>query len=211
MNLKWNFGVNFLLVSLTQNDKVDFWFDLRLTSWWKCLRVFAVAAFQATWLLCVAHSACSDNVDFHFVRKLKMTMSCRLCKWIFLLRLRLATHWVAFFAKGSIWQSPRHHYATKTPFARHCERAKRAWQSTNLRKFNPMDCHEFARSRFANSRNDENSLSYFAISCHTERSEVSICKALKIEKVCESKVQKPKTKRKKSYFFKTFKFFMFFT
>lgn len=28
------------------------------------------------------------------------------------------------------------------------------------RKFNPMDCHEFARLCFANSRNDENSLSY---------------------------------------------------
>ena len=39
-------------------------------------------------------------------------------------------------------------------FVRHCERAKRAWQSTNLNANLPLDCHEFARLRFANSRND---------------------------------------------------------
>ena len=40
-------------------------------------------------------------------------------------------------------------------FVRHCERAKRAWQSMNLNANLPLDCHEFARLRFANSRNDK--------------------------------------------------------
>ena len=65
--------------------------------------------------------------------------------------------------------------------------AKMAWQSINLNTNLPLDCHEFARSRFANSRNDEflvilinsfvltQSLSYRLVSCHTEAlAEVSI-------------------------------------
>ena len=40
-------------------------------------------------------------------------------------------------------------------FVRHCERAKRAWHSINLNANLPLDCHKFARSRFANSRNDK--------------------------------------------------------
>ena len=48
------------------------------------------------------------------------------------------------------------HCSTKMLFTRHCERAiRRAWQSTNLNANLPLDCHEFARSRFANSRNDK--------------------------------------------------------
>ena len=44
----------------------------------------------------------------------------------------------------------------------------------NLNANLPLDCHEFAHSRFANSRNDKIpchtnlSLLYFAISCHPE-------------------------------------------
>ena len=50
----------------------------------------------------------------------------------------------------------RHYKMTKCVFfVRHCERAKRAWQSMNLNANSPLDCHEFARSRFANSRNDK--------------------------------------------------------
>ena len=33
--------------------------------------------------------------------------------------------------------------------------AKTAWQSINLNANLPLDCHEFARLRFANSRNDK--------------------------------------------------------
>ena len=50
----------------------------------------------------------------------------------------------------------RHYKMTKCVFfVRHCERARRAWQSTNLNANLPLDCHEFARLRFANSRNDK--------------------------------------------------------
>ena len=55
-----------------------------------------------------------------------------------------------------------------TRVRRHCEIAKcvfcpslravfskTAWQSINLNANLPLDCHEFARSRFANSRNDK--------------------------------------------------------
>ena len=40
---------------------------------------------------------------------------------------------------------------------RHCEQIlqKFAWQSINLKANLPLDCHEFARLRFANSRNDK--------------------------------------------------------
>ena len=37
----------------------------------------------------------------------------------------------------------------------HCEPMKSAWQSINLNANLPLDCHEFARLRFANSRNDK--------------------------------------------------------
>ena len=52
----------------------------------------------------------------------------------------------------------RHCKMTKCVFfVRHCEQIlqKFAWQSTNLNANLPMDCHEFARLRFANSRNDK--------------------------------------------------------
>ncbi len=68
-----------------------------------------------------------------------------------------------------------------TKFRRHCERARRVWQSTNLNANLPLDCHEFARSRFAFAKLAMIKplsywlvVSYFTISCHTERSEVSI-------------------------------------
>ena len=51
----------------------------------------------------------------------------------------------------------RHYKITKCVFfVRHCEQAiRRAWQSINLNANLPLDCHEFARLRFANSRNDK--------------------------------------------------------
>ena len=58
-----------------------------------------------------------------------------------------------------------------------------AWQSINLNANLPLDCHEFARSRFANSRNDKflvilTDFRHTNLSCHTERSEVSTYKTL---------------------------------
>ena len=49
-------------------------------------------------------------------------------------------------------------------FIRHCEQifVKFAWQSINLNANLPLDCHEFARLRFANSRNDK-PLSYWLV------------------------------------------------
>ena len=60
------------------------------------------------------------------------------------------------FTKAQNDKISRHYKMTKCVFfVRHCERAKRAWQSTNLNANLSLDCHEFARSRFANSRNDK--------------------------------------------------------
>ena len=49
------------------------------------------------------------------------------------------------------------HSAQNDKTRRHCEQIlqKFAWQSTNLNANLPLDYHEFARSRFANSRSDE--------------------------------------------------------
>ena len=53
---------------------------------------------------------------------------------------------------------------------------KFAWQSINLNANLPLDCHEFARLRFANSRNDKTAshtdkfviLTCLVLSCHTD-------------------------------------------
>ena len=52
----------------------------------------------------------------------------------------------------------------------HCEQIlqKFAWQSTNLNANLPLDCHEFARFRFANSRNDKTA-------CHTDKFVILTC------------------------------------
>ena len=58
---------------------------------------------------------------------------------------------------SSIDFSPFYKRLKMTKFRRHCEQIlqKFAWQSINLKANLPLDCHEFARSRFANSRNDK--------------------------------------------------------
>ena len=65
-------------------------------------------------------------------------------------------------ALRSKWQNPPSLRAVFT---------KTAWQSIKLNANLPLDCHEFARSRFANSRNDK-TLVILSVS------EVSTCKAL---------------------------------
>ncbi len=75
------------------------------------------------------------------LQRLNMTMMCRLCKWI-------------FFAAATPC-NPLGRYAQNDKVSPSLRASK---ASVAIHKFNanlPLDCHEFTRLRFANSRNDK--------------------------------------------------------
>ena len=83
---------------------------------------------------------------------------CTFKAWIFHLKFKAYLKFFGFFAfcESSKWQECAVivKWTKSVFFVCHYERTKRAWQSTNLNANLPLDCHEFARLRFANSRND---------------------------------------------------------
>ena len=79
-----------------------------------------------------------------------MTMPCRFCKWIFLLRLCLASRWVAFLQRLKMTRVCRHYKMTKCVFfVRHCE------PFSQKRRGNPKIRLEFCPKFKAKIKKDE--------------------------------------------------------
>ena len=72
-----------------------------------------------------------------------------LIKWL----LKSADFGYNFFVKSSPQRIKTQRLSFNLPLC--AVFTETAWQSINLNANLPLDCHEFARSRFANSRNDK--------------------------------------------------------
>ena len=90
----------------------------------------------------------------------KLRLFVILSLWRSIHKFKVYLKFFGFFAVACALQpvgSPFCQRLKMTKMRRHCEQIlqKFAWQSINLNANLPLDCHEFARLRFANSRNDE--------------------------------------------------------